>query len=59
MQLLALRTAAGWSQEYVARHMEVSRATYNNWEKGRTEPNYSAAKKLAELFGVKMEDLKK
>lgn len=59
MQLLALRTFAKWSQEYVARRMEVSRVTIDNWEKGRTEPDVSQAIKLAKLFGVTVEELVK
>lgn len=59
MQLLTLRTKAGWSQEFVARQMEVSRATIVNWERGNTEPSISEAVKLAKLFGVTVEELMK
>lgn len=57
MQLLTLRTKAGWSQEFVARKMEVSRATIVNWERGNTEPSISEAVKLAKLFGITIEEL--
>ena len=56
MQLLTLRTKAGWSQEFVARQMEVSRATIVNWERGNTEPSISEAVKLAKLFGITVEE---
>lgn len=59
MQLLALRTKEKWSQEFVARHMEVSRATIVNWERGNTEPSASEAIKLADLFGVTVKQLMK
>ena len=57
MQLLTLRTSAGWSQEFVARQLEVSRATVDNWEKGRTEPSISMAVKIAKMFGVSINEL--
>ena len=57
MQLLTLRTKAGWSQEFVARQMGVSRATIVNWERGNTEPSISEAVKLAKLFGITVEEL--
>lgn len=59
MQLLTLRTSSGWSQEFVARQMEVSRATIVNWERGNTEPSISEAVKLAKLFGITVEELMK
>lgn len=59
MQLLTLRTKNGWSQEFVARQMEVSRATIVNWERGNTEPSISEAVKLAKLFGITVEELMK
>ena len=59
MRLLSLRTSAGWSQEFVARQMGVSRATIVNWERGNTEPSISEAVKLAKLFGITVEELMK
>lgn len=56
MRLLSLRTSAGWSQEFVARQMGVSRATIVNWERGNTEPSISEAVKLAKLFGITVEE---
>lgn len=57
MQLLTLRTKAGWSQEFVARQIEVSRQTIMNWESGENKPNVDKAIKLAKLFGVTVDDL--
>ena len=57
MQLLTLRTKAGWSQEFVARQMEVSRQTVMNWEDGKSVPTADKAVKLARMFGVTVEEL--
>ena len=57
MQLLTLRTKAGWSQEFVARQIEVSRQTIMNWESGKNKPNVDKAIKLAKLFGVTVDEL--
>lgn len=57
MNLENLRISSGWSQEFVARRLEVSRGTIDNWEKGRTEPSISMAVKIAKLFGVSVEEL--
>ena len=57
MQLLTLRTKAGWSQEFVARQMEVSRQTVMNWEDGKSVPMADKAVKLARMFGVTVEKL--
>lgn len=57
MNLLKLRTSSGFSQEFLARQMEVSRTTIVNWERGKTEPSASEAIKLARIFGVTVENL--
>lgn len=57
MQLLTLRTKNGWSQEFVARQMEVSRQTVMNWEDGKSVPTADKAVKLARMFGVTVEEL--
>lgn len=57
MNLLTLRTSAGFSQEFLARQMEASRTTIVNWERGKTEPSASEAIKLARIFGVTVEYL--
>lgn len=57
MKLLTFRTQRKWSQEYVARQMEVSRATIVNWESGKSVPTADKAVKLAELFNTTVEKL--
>ena len=54
-----LRKKKGWSQEYVARQLEITRATYNSWERGRTEPTVTHIKQLAKIFGVTIDYLLK
>lgn len=57
MQLLSLRTTAGWSQELLARKMDVSRQTVMNWEDGKSIPTADKAIRLAKIFGVTVEEL--
>lgn len=57
MQLLTLRTSRKWSQEYVARQMEVSRQTVMNWEDGKSIPTADKAVRLAKLFDTTVEKL--
>lgn len=57
MQLKKLRNNAGLSQEFVARHLNVSRITVKNWENGRTVPTADKAVQIARLFGITVEEL--
>lgn len=57
MQLLTLRAKAGWSQEFVARQLDVSRQTVIDWERGKYIPNALKAVQIAKLFGVTVEEL--
>lgn len=57
MQLKKLRNNAGLSQEFVARHLNVSRITVKNWEDERTVPSADKAVRLARLFGITVEEL--
>jgi DNA-binding XRE family transcriptional regulator len=52
-----LREKNGFSQEYVAKHLGLSRPTYIQIEQGKRELNLSEARKLAALFGIKVEQL--
>lgn len=57
MQLLTLRAKAGWSQEFVARQLDVSRQTIIDWERGKYIPNALKAIQIAKLFGITVEEL--
>lgn len=59
MQLLTLRAKAGWSQEFVARQLDVSRQTVIDWERGKYIPNAIKAIQIAKLFGITVEELMK
>lgn len=51
-QLESIRVQHGYSQEYIARNLEISLNTVRNWETGKTEPTLSKVKQLAELYGM-------
>ena len=52
-----LRTEKALSQRTIARLLNVSQATYNNWENSRTEPSVAQLIKCAQLFGVSVDYL--
>lgn len=52
-RLKVLRVLRGWSQEDVARPLEVQRATVARWETGDRSPSVEIIAALAEVFGVK------
>lgn len=51
------RTAVGWTQEDLARRVDVSRQTVISIETGRYKPSLVLAQKLARLFACRIEDL--
>lgn len=56
-RLLSLREAKGWSQQQVADHIGVSRATYSQYEIDKREPNFVVASRLAEIYEVTLDFL--
>ena len=52
-----LRKDNGFSQEYVAKELGMSRPTYMQIEAGVRDLSISEAKKLASIFGMRLEDL--
>lgn len=52
-----LRVQNGFSQEYMARKLNMSRPTYSQIEKGERELTISEIKKLADIFGIQIENL--
>jgi transcriptional regulator with XRE-family HTH domain len=52
-----LRTAKGITPVEIAAHMGVALATVYNWEAGKHEPRASQFRMLADLFGVRMEEI--
>lgn len=57
VNLQRLRCASGYSQEYVAEQIGVSRQAVAKWEAGETVPDLGNASALAELYQVKLDDL--
>ncbi len=57
IRLYELRTEKGLSQREMAKAMQISQATYNNWENSKTQPSIEQLIKLADFFGVSVDDL--
>ena len=51
-----LRKKQGFSQEYLAKQINLSRPTYVQIEKGERELTISEARKLAQIFNLSLED---
>ena len=56
-RLKALRADRGWSQVDLADRLEVSRQSVIAIETGRYDPSLPLAFKIAELFGLSIEDV--
>ena len=56
-RLKALRSGRGWSQLALAERLEVSRQSVNALETGRYDPSLPLAFRIAELFGLQIEDI--
>ena len=52
-----LREERGWTQLELANQLGVTPATVYTWERNRNEPRASQLRKLADLFGVLMDDI--
>lgn len=55
--LKALRAERGWSQAELAERLEVSRQSVNAIETGRYDPSLPLAFRIAELLGMRIEDV--
>ena len=55
--LIQLRRMNGLSQETLAEKLNVSRQTLSKWETGESLPDIEKCRRLAELFGVTLDDL--
>lgn len=56
-KLLNLRTDRGLSQGDLAEKLDVSRQSVSKWETGQSVPDLDKIIKLADLFGVTVDDL--
>lgn len=55
--LRSLREARKYSQKYVSEQLHIARQTYNVYENGIRVPDIHLLCKLAELYGVSLEQL--
>lgn len=56
-KICALRTGKGLSQEDLAQRLEVSRQSVSKWETGQSMPDLEKIIRLADLFGVSVDEL--
>ena len=56
-RLKVLRAERNWSQARLAEELEVSRQTVNAIETGKYDPSLPLAFSLAEVFGLKIEEI--
>ncbi len=56
-RLKVLRAERGWSQQDLAERLEVSRQSVNAIETGRYDPSLPLAFRIADLFGMMIEDI--
>ncbi|SFF22427.1 repressor LexA [Paenibacillus algorifonticola] len=56
-KLRALRNIEGWTQEFVAKKLGVSKQTYSHYENEKRTPSLDMIKKLASFYGVDIDDV--
>lgn len=56
-KILRLRKAKGFSQEYIAEQINVSRQTISNWELGETSPNPEQLLLLSKILETSVDSL--
>jgi len=56
-RLRVLRAQRSWSQQDLAEKLEVSRQSVNAIETGKYDPSLPLAFRIAELFGLAIEDI--
>jgi len=56
-RLKVLRAERDWSQQDVAQRLQVSRQSVNAIETGKYDPSLPLAFRIAELFGLRIEEV--
>lgn len=56
-KLLSLRKEHGFSQEYLANELGISRQAISKWERGETLPNTESLMALSAIYGVSIDEL--
>lgn len=57
ISIKAARINANMTQTEAASAIGVSNVTISNWENGRTLPDIKTARKIAEVYGVPLDNL--
>ena len=57
IRFFELRSEKGISQREIAKLFDISQATYNNWENGRTQPSIEQLIALAKFYDVSVDYL--
>ena len=57
ISLAAARVNAGFTQDEVAKKLHVSNKTIVNWEKGYVIPSFIVLRTLAEIYGIKTDNI--
>ena len=57
LTLAALRVNAGHTQTSLSRLLNVTPGAVSSWERGDSYPRVKTAKKLAELYGVTLDEI--
>lgn len=55
--LKQIRLNNGWTQQYVADYLGITKATYSNIETGKRNPSLDLALRIQKMFGVSIENL--
>lgn len=57
LHLKAARVNAGLTQQQAAEKLGISKGTVINYEKYRTAPDIEVSKKIANLYGLSVDDI--
>lgn len=57
IKLYELRTEKGLSQRSIAKILNISQGTYNNWENGKTEPSIAQLIEISKFFEISVDYL--
>ena len=57
IKLFELRTEQGLSQRQLAKMLNISQGTYNNWENEKTQPSIEDLIKISSIFNVSVDYL--
>ncbi len=56
-KITKLRKGRGWTQEMLAAKMDVRKLQVSRWETGRMRPSGRTLQRLADLFGLSLDEL--